>query len=95
MTATTRPLGRTPEDLRRRHDLHDAASGRLGDTVRVVAPRSEARLSAAQRSGTACVGCSGTERLSDAGHVEDDGLVYAVVVCAACPRYAASLEAHR
>ncbi|MFD0405036.1 hypothetical protein [Kitasatospora sp. NPDC127116] len=87
-------LTRTPQELARRHDLQDAASGYLGDSVRVVAPRSGARLTPAQRSGTACVACGSTGRLTNAGHVEDDGLAYAVGVCSACPRYAASLEAH-
>ncbi|MFF2612709.1 hypothetical protein [Kitasatospora sp. NPDC058046] len=64
--------------------------------VRVAAPCSGARLTPAQRSGTACIGCgSSSGPLTDAGHVSDDGLVYAVGVCAACPPYAASLEAHQ
>ncbi|MFG3228097.1 hypothetical protein ACGF07_25395 [Kitasatospora sp. NPDC048194] len=95
MAATTRSLNRTPQELARRHHLHDAASGALGDSVRVVAPRPAARLTCAQRNGRACVACGRTTGLQDAGHVEDEGLVYAVVVCSACPRYAASLEAHR
>ncbi|MFJ6617571.1 hypothetical protein ACIQOW_08350 [Kitasatospora sp. NPDC091335] len=81
-----------------RHHLQDAASDRsdrLGDSVRVVAPRTGTRLTPAQRSGTACVACDRSGQLAAAGHVADDGLVYAVVVCAACPPYAASLEAHR
>jgi hypothetical protein len=94
MDAPTRALNRTTADLARRHDLQDASSGRLGDSVRVVAPRPEARLTPAQRSRTACVACGATGPLTDAGHVEDDGLVWAVGVCATCPRYAASLEAH-
>ncbi|MFI6117490.1 hypothetical protein [Kitasatospora sp. NPDC051164] len=94
--ATTRPLGRTPQELARRHELQDAASGNLGDSVRVIAPRPGARLTADQRSGTACVACDRrTDGLTDAGHVEDDGLVYAVRVCSSCPQYAASLEAHQ
>ncbi|WP_224280646.1 hypothetical protein [Streptomyces sp. LS1784] len=95
MAATTRALNRTAEDLTRHHGLQDAASGRLGDSVRVVAPRFDALLTPAQRSGTACVTCGGPGPLSDAGHVNDDGLVYAVGVCSACPPHAASLEAHR
>ncbi|MFB7907632.1 hypothetical protein ACFC1T_14465 [Kitasatospora sp. NPDC056076] len=95
MAATTRALNRTPQDLDRRHHLQDAASGVLGDSVRVVAPRTSARLTCAQRNGTACVACGGTTGLRNAGHVEDDGLVWAVVVCSACPQYAASLEAYR
>ncbi|MGW1179517.1 hypothetical protein ACWD4P_38080 [Kitasatospora sp. NPDC002543] len=85
MAATTRALNRTPQDLRRRHDLQNAASGRLGDSVRVVAPRTGVRLTPAQRSGTACVSCGGAGPLTDAGHVTDDGLAYAVGVCSACP----------
>ncbi|MFF7991784.1 hypothetical protein ACFZDG_18565 [Kitasatospora xanthocidica] len=93
--ATTNALNRTPQDLVRRHDLHDAASGRLGDSVRVIAPRPGARLSAAQRSGAACVACNRpSSDLRDCGHVEDDGLVYAVRVCPSCPQHAASVEAH-
>lgn len=95
MAATTRALNRTGQDLARRHHLQDAASGRLGDTARVIAPRCGSRLSTAQRNGSACVACGGTEGLRDGGHVEDEGLVYAVKVCSTCPRYAASLEAHR
>jgi hypothetical protein len=95
MAATTNPLGRTPQELDRRHHLQDAASGHLGDSVRVVAPHSAPRLTPAQRSGTACVACGRGGQLTDAGHVEDGGLMYAVAVCQACPPYAASLEAHR
>jgi hypothetical protein len=94
--ATTRALNRTTQDLARRHLLQDAASGHLGDSVRVVAPRPGARLTADQRSGTACVACGRrASDLRDCGHVEDEGLAYAVRVCGSCPRYAASLEAHR
>lgn len=96
MVATsTRPLNRTPRELDRRHHIMDAASGALGHSVRVVAPQHRAKLTPAQRSGTACVACGGTDGLTNGGHVEDDGLVHAVTVCATCPRYAASLEAHR
>jgi hypothetical protein len=52
-------------------------------------------LTQSQRDGRACVGCGAESPLTPGGHVEDDGLVYAVGICSTCPRYAASLEAHQ
>ncbi|MFD7410605.1 hypothetical protein [Kitasatospora purpeofusca] len=91
------PLRRTEQDIDRRHHIMNAAAGALGDTVRVIAPRSaEALLTPAQRSGRACVACGTTAGpLTPAGHVEDQGLTYAVNVCASCPAHAASLVAHQ
>ncbi|MFJ8475630.1 hypothetical protein [Kitasatospora sp. NPDC094011] len=86
MAAAIRALNRSSQDLGRRRHLHDAASGALGDSVRVVAPRPGTVLTCAQRNGRARVACSGTTGLRAAGHVEDEGLTYAVVVCSACPR---------
>ncbi|MET9396267.1 hypothetical protein [Kitasatospora sp. NPDC002965] len=94
---TAPPTRHTPQDTERRQHIMSAASGALGDSVRVVAPRStEALLSQGQRDGRECVGCgSTTGPFTPCGHVNDDGLTYAVVTCPSCPRHAASLVAHQ